>query len=113
MPSRESRESREQKRAVEARLGEGETEGVVEEEEGAERLGKVYGDGGGSEPDTSMLGLIAVVAVAARERRPAGWTVCLRHGTKGSESERARQWRRGGRNILMFLYSCPTTAMTG
>lgn len=55
MPSRESRESREQKSAVEARLGEGEKDGVEEEEEGAERLGKVYGDGGGKEPDTSML----------------------------------------------------------
>lgn len=56
MPSKESRERREQNRAVEAKLGEGETDGVrVDEEKGAEKLGKVYGDGGGREPDTSMM----------------------------------------------------------
>lgn len=55
MPSRESRERREQKRAVEARLGDGEMEG---EEEGAEKLGimgKVYGDGGGKELERSIV----------------------------------------------------------
>ncbi|KAA8591675.1 hypothetical protein FQN60_017049 [Etheostoma spectabile] len=51
MPSKERRERREQKRAVDARLGDGEMEG---EEEGTEKLGiigKVYGEGGGKEPD--------------------------------------------------------------
>lgn len=55
MPRRERRERREQKRAVEARLGDGEMEG---EEEGTETLGikvKVYGEGGGKEPERSMM----------------------------------------------------------
>lgn len=52
MPSRERRERKEQKRAVDAKLGDGETEGEVE---GAETLGKVYGDGGGKEPERSIV----------------------------------------------------------
>lgn len=55
MPSRDRRDRREQNRAVEARLGDGEMEG---EEEGTEELGmkgKVYGEGeGGREPESSM-----------------------------------------------------------
>jgi len=54
MPSKERRERREQKRAVDAKLGDGEIEG---EEEGTEKLGireKVSGDGGGKEPERSM-----------------------------------------------------------
>lgn len=43
IPSRESRDKKEQKRAVEARLGDGKTEGA---EGGAERLG----NGDGEEP---------------------------------------------------------------
>ena len=58
MPRRESRDRREQNRAVEARLGEGEMDGK-EEEEGTEALGrkaKVYGEGGGGgEAVVSML----------------------------------------------------------
>lgn len=55
MPSRDSRDSREQKRAVEAMLGDGDREG---EEDGMEKLGKierVYGDGGGMEPERSIM----------------------------------------------------------
>lgn len=52
MPSKERRERREQKRAVDARLGDGEREG---EEEGTETFGKVYGEGGGKEPETSIM----------------------------------------------------------
>lgn len=55
MPSKERRERSEQKRAVDARLGDGEMEG---EEEGTETLGmigKVYGEGGGKEPESSIM----------------------------------------------------------
>lgn len=55
MPSKERRERSEQKRAVDARLGDGEREG---EEEGTEKLGiiaKVYGEGGGKEPERSIM----------------------------------------------------------
>lgn len=55
MPSRERRERRAQKRAVDAKLGDGEIEG---EEEGTEKLGiigKVYGEGGGKEPERSIM----------------------------------------------------------
>lgn len=55
MPSKERRERREQKRAVEAKLGDEEMEG---EEEGTEKLGiieKVYGDGGAKEPARSIM----------------------------------------------------------
>lgn len=55
MPSKEMRERNKQKRAVDARLGDGEMEG---EEEGTDTLGimgKVYGEGGGKDPDRSMM----------------------------------------------------------
>lgn len=56
IPSKERRERREQKRAVDARLGDGEMEG---EEEGTEKLGiierKVYGEDGGKEPERSIM----------------------------------------------------------
>lgn len=55
MPSKERRERREQKRAVDAKLGDGEIEG---EGEGTEKLGireKVSGDGGGKAPERSMM----------------------------------------------------------
>lgn len=55
MPSRERRERSEQNRAVDALLGDGEMEG---EEDGAEKLGilvKVYGKGGGKEPERSIM----------------------------------------------------------
>lgn len=55
MPSRERRERRAQNRAVDARLGDGE---VVGEEEGKEKLGiigSVNGEGGGEEPERSIM----------------------------------------------------------
>lgn len=52
MPSKERRERREQKRAVDARLGDGEREG---EEEGTETFEEVYGEGGGKEPERSIM----------------------------------------------------------
>lgn len=55
MPSRERRERSEQNRAVEAKLGDGEMEG---EEDGTEKLGiigEVYGGGGGTEPERSIM----------------------------------------------------------
>lgn len=55
MPSKERRERSEQNRAVEARLGDGEMEG---EEEGTEKLGiieEVYWEGGGKEPERSIM----------------------------------------------------------
>lgn len=48
IPSRESRDKKEQKRAVEARLGDGETDG---EDGGAEKLG----DGEGEEPEIFIM----------------------------------------------------------
>ncbi|CAF97884.1 unnamed protein product [Tetraodon nigroviridis] len=48
IPSRESRDRKEQKRAVEARLGDGETEGT---EGRAERLG----NGEGEEPEMFIM----------------------------------------------------------
>lgn len=52
MPSKDRRERREQKRAVDARLGDGEMEG---EEEGTEKLKKLYGEVGGKELERSMM----------------------------------------------------------
>lgn len=52
MPSKERRERREQKKAVDTKLGDGEREG---EEEGNEKFWKVYGEGGGREPERSIL----------------------------------------------------------
>lgn len=58
IPSKDRRDRRKQKRAVEARLGDGEMEG---EEEGTEILGiigTVYGKGGGKEPERSIIKII-------------------------------------------------------
>lgn len=52
IPSKESRDRREQKRAVDARLGDAEMDGG---EEGTEELGNVYGEVGGNGPEISIL----------------------------------------------------------
>lgn len=55
MPSKERRERSAQNRAVDARLGDGGMEG---EEEGIEEfgtIGNVYGEGGGNEPERSIM----------------------------------------------------------
>ena len=55
MPSKERRERREQKRAVDARLGDGEREGDGDGIEPLGVMGKVYGEGGGREPEKSIM----------------------------------------------------------
>lgn len=55
MPSKERSERREQKRAVDARLGDGEMEGEEEGTEKLGRIGRVYGEGGGKEPESSIM----------------------------------------------------------
>lgn len=116
MPRRESRDRREQNRAVEARLGDGEMDGEEEGTEALRRKAKVYGEGlGGGEAVVSMLlcqvgGVSQAVGTCVNVQKTKYLSELIRQAKYGREfGERGRKeeiwW--GEREGSNREYSCP------